>query len=38
MSPSKEEIEWFWGPIFETEKNHNKNWTCIKDKKKAVDD
>ena len=33
---SKEEIESFWGPIYETEKNHNKNANWIKDHNKAV--
>ena len=36
--PSKEEIESFWGPIYETEKNHNKNANWIKDHNKAVDE
>ena len=35
--PSKEEIESFWGPIYGTEKNHNKNANWIKDHNKAVD-
>ena len=36
--PSKEEIESFWGPIYETEKNRNKNANWIKDHNKAVDE
>ena len=36
--PSKEEIESFWGPIYETEKNHNKNANWIKDHNEAVDE
>ena len=36
--PSKEETESFWGPIYETEKNHNKNATWIKDHNRAVDE
>ena len=36
--PSKEEIELFWGLIYETEKNHNKSANWIKDHNKAVDE
>ena len=37
-APSKEKIESFWGPIYETKKNHNKNGNCMKDHNITVDE